>query len=828
MASTTSDAPREQSQPPPAERAFGIAFFAAVMVGCAVAGYAFFSPAVYRTSSVVLIEPVQAKDASALGPLEASRKLHEAVLDREALERLAKEQAPSATTEAHIQIARSIQNGFQIDSVDGRSFTISVRDADRSRVAERCNWLAARAVARGPEVLAPEPVAALADDAAARQKRVGELMTFLAQHPEILGDGTEKRAAPTTKVLSDADLRAERDQIQKRLAKGATDASSDNPYADRAPSEQVTQLVQRLAQINAKLAHGSVLAKPSKAAASPAVAAEWQRLTSAVTEGRAVETPKPSTPLFTARVLSPAVVPTWPLEPDRKQLLAWGALGALGVFAATWFGLRSQRGLSGGGLSSYPPPGGFATTTSSGPPPDDADLSSRLLAAPGLEPRLLALSPASPPMPAAASASALRRAPGFEEPAGPPAPRPIAALPSLTRTFVLRGPIELPAPPTPPHEETSPPRPESVFPPATDPWPATLTLEGPGLAPRAGSASETIKTSYSSAPPADLSPPKHTSSGPPRSVAPRSERSLRAAVEVNVEVSATNHVSSKPPAAPRTSPARTTQVLGSPIQPIIAPGSRRTPAAGPPLGRSSPAPLNTSYSYVSTPPPRPPKGTSSAPPSAQDSNVVAHAALPGWRPDLSLLPEARRGLVREICPVLPEECVVIAVFGQTRAADAKSRLAAELALALADSGHLRVLLLEGDLQHPSVQRFMRMGMPEREGFSDQLRTRIDLHVKRPWAVVECSASLHVLAEGLNRAPELVLSRPFEDCIRELRAFYDFIIIDGPLLSDVPSCRAIHDVMDNAVLVRVEGASVELSRVNELFPGKPISVVPVTR
>jgi Mrp family chromosome partitioning ATPase len=205
---------------------------------------------------------------------------------------------------------------------------------------------------------------------------------------------------------------------------------------------------------------------------------------------------------------------------------------------------------------------------------------------------------------------------------------------------------------------------------------------------------------------------------------------------------------------------------------------------------------------------------------------MAQPAPNGWRPDLSLLPEGRRALCKDLYPQAVDACAVVAIIGGTRRDDGKSRLAAELSLALAESGHPRVLLLEGDLSRPMVQRFLRVEMPEGQGLSEQLKSRIDERSSRPWLVVECSPTLHVLCEGKSASPELILSRPFEACLNELRSYYDFILIDGPPVSDAPACRAVRDVIDSAILVRAEKEGTELGEATSLFPDRRISVVSV--
>jgi Mrp family chromosome partitioning ATPase len=116
-------------------------------------------------------------------------------------------------------------------------------------------------------------------------------------------------------------------------------------------------------------------------------------------------------------------------------------------------------------------------------------------------------------------------------------------------------------------------------------------------------------------------------------------------------------------------------------------------------------------------------------------------------------------------------------------------------------------------------------MPAVSGFSQQLELRVGARPKQPWVIMECSASLHVLAEGARKNPELLLSRQFEECVRELRAAYDFIVIDGPPLSETAACRAVNDVVDGVVLLHGITPGEELARVHSMFPSRRLSLVP---
>lgn len=291
---------------------------------------------------------------------------------------------------------------------------------------------------------------------------------------------------------------------------------------------------------------------------------------------------------------------------------------------------------------------------------------------------------------------------------------------------------------------------------------------------------------------------------------------------------------------------RTTQMLGSPIPPVVR-GSTIPPGDRP---GSTPVPgtaTGTGYSYVSTRPsadaPRPPQDTppyyqtptgaprpGTAPPYAAASQapatrtrVTVHPARQGWSPDPSLDFRARRGLADQLLPLAVEKCFVLGVTAVTESRSEKSRVAAELALALAESNHPRVLLLEADFQWPNVHQTMRVDMPIAAGFSQQLRGR---SAAKPdaWTVIECAPCLHVLAEGIMRSPGHILSVQFEESVRSLRSYYDLIVLDGPDASAEGECRALANVVDGFILIAPPTGSRQIPRAVELFPDKAFSLV----
>ena len=201
---------------------------------------------------------------------------------------------------------------------------------------------------------------------------------------------------------------------------------------------------------------------------------------------------------------------------------------------------------------------------------------------------------------------------------------------------------------------------------------------------------------------------------------------------------------------------------------------------------------------------------------------VREVAL-GWRPDRELTPDAQRPLCAQLYSFAVENCFVISVVAVPEATNYKSRVASELALCLAESGHPRILLLEGDLHRPWVGRTMNVDMPMSAGFSQQLGSRAQASAREErWTVMGVSKSLHVLAEGMMRTPGLLLSRQFADCLSELRGYYDFIVIDGPTSSLDVDSGALDAVTDGLITVCPAKGSPALGRMQSLFGKKRFS------
>ena len=805
-----------------------------MIVFAVFAAYAFLVPATYRTSSLLVVDsPSPATSVSLPEPLEAARRLSEGILDRVMLEQLSRERASSAAPELQARAASSVRESLAIDTSDAHAFSISYKDSSRERAQRVCNLLTHHALERAPQVLANRSAETAGD--LKRQQQTQELAAFLSLHPQVAAASPVVVGESPDKDPALSAFHAEKSNLERRLLELESGVGSDNPYADPAESD-VKLLRRRLAEINAALAarRDALATKtPQTAQLSPELQAEWKRLLDAVSESSA-DGPSPSPPLLVARIVSEAPLPSSPIDPNRPLLLFFGVVfgGGLGTAFTLVVRAAQQRRTK----SSRPP----------NPAPPQVGLTVQLPAAPALP---SGLGPAVPPPPQLAVNNAppivpIPQRPISSSPPGPtPAPAAAAAfgntLPiakpdtAKSESNVLKAEI-VPRPPSDPPPAGAPLRFAStlVLPPPENPSPIDATPdpvlasaarawddqirahEVPGFAVVRPRSEPPLAARNSSSAPPPVAEKRPISSAPPPPVVDRRPVSSAPPPAATIQ-----RTTSRPP-----NQMKVTQPLGS----FLPDGVWNDPSAGlvrsrtpQPLAPRSPVPPRSptpeapgsTYSYVSK-----------APPPAENNVANVRPAPSGWRPDPSLHPEARRSLCEQLYPLAVENSMVVLVVGVPESQEQKSRVAAELALALAESGHPRILLLDADLQGPRVHRLMNADMPMGAGFSQQLRARINGNAERRWTVVGCSKTLHVLAEGMMRSPGLLLSQQFADSLRDLRNYYDFIIIDGPTASLQVESQALDSVADGVLFVCGKAGSPALASTQALFREKKIKTV----
>ncbi len=788
----------------------------AIIVFAVFGAYAFLAPATYRASALLVVDSASSANPVTLPePLEAGRRLSEAVLDRYTLELLSRERAGSAAPEAQAHAASTVRESLAIDTSDAHAFSISYKDSDRARAQRVCNQLTDHAVVRAPQVLVDHSAERALD--LRYREQTQELAAFLALHPDVAAERPPSGDRSPEKDPALSAFHAEKANLEQRLLELESGVGSDNPY--REPSETDPKLLRRrLAEINDALSarRQAFDTKPSLEPLSPELRAEWRRLLAVVTTGSS-EAEKQVHPVLVARVVARAELPAAPIDPNRPLLLLFGVVFGTGLGAAFTVVVRATQ---------------QRRTKSSKPPaPSQTTLTVQLPAAPAVPSGLV---PVVPVVPVAPPARALQRAPAIvpipqrpisSSPPGP-GPGPAPAQNGFGNTRPMAKSEQAAARP---EATDAPPRAAAirfastlVLPPPENPSPITASASDPVLASaarvwddqiraheipgfavvRPGSEPPEARGSSSAPPPvtttSSVPPPRGSSNPPPAATVRRA--------------------TSRPP-----NQMKVTQPLGSflpdgvwndPVHGITrsrTPGEQLVPRS--PLPPKSPAVEPASrYSYVSTAPP------------SKNSIVRVHEVPAGWQPDASLTPAAQRALCEQLNPNAVESCFVVVVVAVPESVHYKSRVAAELALALAESNHPRVLLLDGDFHRPFVQRIMHVDLPLSAGFSQQLHARIHGTADSRWTVMACTKSLHVLAEGMMRSPGLVLSKQFLECVTDLRGYYDFIVVDGPTNSIEVDSNAIGAICDGLVTVCPQKGSAALAEVQALFGRKRFSAI----
>jgi Mrp family chromosome partitioning ATPase len=789
----------------------------AIVVFALFAAYAFLAPATYRTNAVVVVDSANpAATVKLPEPLEAARRLSEGVLDRSMLDSLSRERAGSAALDARARAAGSVRQALQIDTSDAHTFSIGYLDSDKVRAQRACNQLAHHAVDVAPLVLLDRS-AEYANDLR-RQQQTQELAAFLALHPQVASEAVPSgdRSIDKDPVLSA--FHAEKNELEHRIADLEGGRGSDNPYVE--PAERnVGLLKRRLLEIDAGLlARREALdAKPAPNALPPVVLAEWKRLLELVTQSTAQLETHPAQTLV-ARLISEAPLPGSPLDPNRPLLLFFGLAFGTGLGSAYALVARAARQRR--TKSSRPPPVAVA-------PQSQMGLTVQLPAAPALPSGLGPQVPTTPPK--SNPAPPIVPIPQRQISSSPPGPGlgnngTGGVLPSLTQYSSTPGDEGRKHPSSNP-PAVAPRRFAStlVLPPAENPTPTEDPTPDPVLASAAQAWDQQIRAhdvpGFAIIKPGS-EPPGPPDYGPPNAAAPIERRPVSSAPAV-----ATRRAS-RPP-----NQMKVTQPLGSFFPDGIwdAPPKGEIPTQHSPPPRSplpprSPSPAPESrYSYVSTAPsaPAPTALVSSSRPPPKD--LIRVQGVPStWRPDPALTPQMQRPLCEQLYPFAVENCFVLTVVSVAEANHYKSRVAAELALALAESGHPRILLLEADFHRPWVQRMANVDVPMGAGFSQQLRHRMNAHDKPPWRVLAVQNSLHVLAEGVMRMPGLILSNQFAEAVRELRSYYDFIVLDGPTASLDVDSKALDAVTDGIVTVCPAAGSRGVSHLQQLFGKKRFS------
>jgi Mrp family chromosome partitioning ATPase len=137
--------------------------------------------------------------------------------------------------------------------------------------------------------------------------------------------------------------------------------------------------------------------------------------------------------------------------------------------------------------------------------------------------------------------------------------------------------------------------------------------------------------------------------------------------------------------------------------------------------------------------------------------------------------------------------------------EGKTTCAANLALAMAESGRHRVLLLEANLRRPKLAEIF--GFEPTRCLIAQLAAHRG-QVDAPWLTAEIQPSgLHVLAVSPGADREQSLHGPsFSTAVDRWRLAFDYVVIDGPAVLSNCDASIIQDTVDAVVMVARSGVT----------------------
>ena len=136
--------------------------------------------------------------------------------------------------------------------------------------------------------------------------------------------------------------------------------------------------------------------------------------------------------------------------------------------------------------------------------------------------------------------------------------------------------------------------------------------------------------------------------------------------------------------------------------------------------------------------------------------------------------------------------------------EGKTLTAANVALTFSESYHRRVLLIDGDLRHPTVHTVF--GLDNHAGLTDVLASN------GPLKVQQITDRLAVLPGGRPSADPMaaLTSERMRQVLKEARDKFDWIIVDTPPVAYLPDANLLSAMVDGAiVVVRAESTPREL-------------------
>ena len=184
-----------------------------------------------------------------------------------------------------------------------------------------------------------------------------------------------------------------------------------------------------------------------------------------------------------------------------------------------------------------------------------------------------------------------------------------------------------------------------------------------------------------------------------------------------------------------------------------------------------------------------------APPGeGRDLAIQAHELVLIHQPH-SRTSEQFRNLRNSLLALNPDGASRTVLLTSSIRGEGKTVAALNLALALVEMPQLRVLVIDGDIPNPSVERYL--GLPRRQGLHELLAGEISIdQAIRPTSVKR----LDILGSGTRQPNPVVNVDRIHAVLNSLKRRYDYVLLDGPavLQANVPS--VLGSIADGILLV----------------------------
>jgi Mrp family chromosome partitioning ATPase len=194
---------------------------------------------------------------------------------------------------------------------------------------------------------------------------------------------------------------------------------------------------------------------------------------------------------------------------------------------------------------------------------------------------------------------------------------------------------------------------------------------------------------------------------------------------------------------------------------------------------------------------------------ALPTRVIYYVSTQLWSADPNVVNARTSAQLCELCDALQalrnSGCRTVRIASASNSRYAKSQIAAQLAIMLAEQPDTQVLLMEADLDAPALHHVLRLSVPRGLGLSEQLQ-RLGAPVQPLDAVtiMRLSPALHVLIESRWGSPSLFESPQFAEIVKQQRSQHDLIVIDGPIVDTFSDATALAGAVDHVVFVVASG------------------------